>query len=451
MKRFTMIVAILLVAVLACGMLFACGDNGGTQTGTNTNTGSDTNQGTGDNSGSSTGSDTTGGTKYTLTIWGSEQDQAMLKEMCAAYATANPQNTYKFLFGVQSESDAADKVLNDVESGPDVFSFASDQINKLYAGGALARIGGNIESNVKEVNSAGSIDAATLTVGGEERLYAYPVTGDNDYFVYYDKRVFTEESQLATLDNMLATAAAAGKTVHFKLNDDGWYLSSFFFAVPELEYQVTYDDKMKETAVAINYDDPKGLMVMQSLNTYLQSNALVAQTDDGKITAGFTDGSVAAAVSGTWNRKTLEDLLGENLGVCKLPTANIGGQQVQLSGYMGYKLMGVNGFSKNKGEAHKLAQWLTNQENQIKRFETRAFAPTNKVAAALEQVTGDPVISVVMQQAQFNRSQKGVPSTYWTPMGSLITPIITAKAEGKVLSDAELQALLDALCTQIRK
>ena len=107
-------------------------------------------------------------TKVTLTVWGSQEDQAMLKEMCQAFAEANPENEYKFLFGVQGENDAADKVLNDVTSGPDVYSFASDQINKLIAGGALARIGGQNEATVKELNTAGSVDAATITVNGEE-------------------------------------------------------------------------------------------------------------------------------------------------------------------------------------------------------------------------------------------------------------------------------------------
>ena len=120
-----------------------------------------------------------GGQKYTLTIWGAQEDQDMLKAMCAAYAAANPQNTYKFLFGVQGENDTADKILNDVTSGPDIYSFPSDQINRLYAGGALARIGGTIESEVKAANSADSIDAATITVNGVDQLMAYPSTGDN--------------------------------------------------------------------------------------------------------------------------------------------------------------------------------------------------------------------------------------------------------------------------------
>ena len=107
--------------------------------------------------------------KITLTVWGSQEDQEMLKEMCQAYAAANPDKEYKFLFGVQGEGDAADKVLNDVTSGPDVFSFASDQINKLIAGGALARIGGNNETYVKENNSATSVDARCCFCGLQQK------------------------------------------------------------------------------------------------------------------------------------------------------------------------------------------------------------------------------------------------------------------------------------------
>ena len=394
-------------------------------------------------------------TKVTLTVWGAEEDQAMLKEMCNEFAKANPDKEYKFLFGVQSESDAADKVLNDVTAGPDVFSFASDQINKLIAGGALARIGGANETQVKELNSAGSVDAATITVNGEDQLYAYPSTGDNCYFVYYDKRVYTDPSQLSTLSSMLDIANNAGKKVHFKLNDDGWYLSSFFFAKPNLGYQVTYNENMVEQSVTINFDNDEGLEVMKSLRTYLTHDGMVAQTDDSKIIAAFTPDeegklSAAAAVSGTWNAKTIKELLGDNMGVIKLPTVEISGQETQLSGFMGYKLIGVNGYSNNKAEAHKLALFLTNEANQLKRFQVRGFGPTNKVVAAKSEVLSDPVIAVILEQAKFNRAQKGVPGNYWTPMGTLITEIITAKADGTEVTDQRLQELLDACCKAIR-
>ena len=396
--------------------------------------------------------------KVTLTVWGSQEDQEMLKEMCAAFAAANPDKEYKFLFGVQGEGDAADKVLNDVTSGPDVFSFASDQINKLIAGGALARVGGEFETYVKENNSATSVDAATVNVRGENQLFAYPMTEDNTLFLYYDKSVIGAD-QVDTLDELLDAAHAAGKKVHFKLNDDGWYLSSFFFAYPELAYNVTYNDSMVEQSVSLNYNNAQGLEVMKALVKYVNHPALVIQTDDSKLIAGLTptaEGVVeaAAGVSGTWNAQAVQGLLGDNMGVAKLPTVEIGGEQRQLTTYMGCKLIGVNGYSQNKAEAHKLAQWLTNEENQLKRFETRGFGPSNKKVAASEAVANNPVIAAVMEQAKFSRAQKSVPGNYWTPMGALITPFIEHKETGDLLTfytNEELQKLLDALVAQIAK
>ena len=397
-------------------------------------------------------------TKVTLTVWGSQEDQEMLKEMCAAFAAANPDKEYKFLFGVQGEGDAADKVLNDVTSGPDVFSFASDQINKLIAGGALARVGGEYETFVKENNSATSVDAATITVNGEDQLFAYPMTEDNTLFLYYDKSVIGDD-QVDTLDELLDAAHAAGKKVHFKLNDDGWYLSSFFFACPELGYNVTYNDSMVEQSVSLNYNNAQGLEVMKALAKYVNHPALVIQTDDSKLIAGLTptaEGVVeaAAGVSGTWNAQSIQGLLGENMGVAKLPTVEIGGEQKQLTTYMGCKLIGVNNYSQNKVEAHKLAMWLTNEQNQLKRFETRGFGPSNKAVAASEAVANNAVIAAVMEQAKYSRAQKSVPGNYWTPMGALITPFIEHKEAGDLLTfytDEELQKLLDALVAQIEK
>jgi arabinogalactan oligomer/maltooligosaccharide transport system substrate-binding protein len=120
---------------------------------------------------------------------------------------------------------------------------------------------------------------------------------------------------------------------------------------------------------------------------------------------------------------------------------------------MGCKLIGVNGHSQNKGEAHKLAMWLTNEENQLKRFETRGFGPSNKNVAASEAVANNPVIAAVMEQAKYSRAQKSVPGNYWTPMGALITPFIERKEAGTLpaYTDEELQALLDALVNQIAK
>ena len=419
-------IAILLILALACTMLFAGGDD----------------------EKSSSSSSSKSGEKITLTVWASQEDQAMIKEMCNAYAAAHPENSYKFLYGVQSESDAADKVLNDPESGPDVFAFASDQINKLIQAGALARVGGSILEDIKASNSAESIDAATVTIGGEERTYAFPMTGDNTYFLYYDSSKLTAED-VKSLDKMLAVAAASGKQVAFKLYDDGWYLSSFFFADPDLYYKVTYSDDLTESKVTINYDSTKGLNVMKALRSYFANPALSANVDDSKIIAGIQSGTIIAAVSGTWNKTAIESIWGKNMAVATMPTATIGGKEIQLNGYFGYKLIGVNGYSQNKSEALKLAQWLTNEQNQLIRFQVRGFGPTNKIVKASKEVQNDKVISVVLKQSEYFRTQKGVPGAYWTPMASLTKQF--ADVDPMSVTDAELQALLDSLCAQVRK
>ena len=435
MKSFIKMTALLLALCLLGGALASCRKNDG-----------DTGSGSGSGSHK----------KITLTVWGAQEDQELLKDMCDAYAKANPDKTYEFRFGVQGEGDAGDKILNDVQAGPDVFSFPGDRINSFYAGGALARIGGDVETEVKSANTPGAVDAATIRVGGEDQLYAFPSTGDNCYFLYYDKSVFQDPKDLDDMDSLLATAAKAGKKVHFKINDDGWYLSSFFFADKDLGYEVTYNDRMVEEKVTINYDTDDGLDVMRAIRHYIANDAFVAQTDDSKIIAAFTPNAAgkreaAAAVSGTWNAATIKKLLGDDMGVCVLPKIKLGDESVRLSGFMGYKLIGVNGYSQNKGEATRLAAFLTNEENQLKRFRARGFGPTNKKVAEMDEVKNDPVISTVLEQATYNRSQKSVPNAYWTPMGSLITPLVTAKAEGRTVTDAEMKGYLEALCKQVRK
>ncbi len=421
------LLTILVVLCIACSMAFAGGED---EKSTKTTT-------------------TSSSERITLTVWASQEDQAMIRDMCNAYAAANPDKTYKFLYGVQSESDAADKVLNDPESGPDVFAFASDQINKLIQAGALARVGGGILEDIKAVNTAESIDAATVTIGGEERVYAYPMTGDNTYFVYYDSSKLSADD-VKSLDRMLEVAAAQGKQVAYKLYEDGWYLSSFFFADPDLYYKVTYTDDLTESKIEINYDSAKGLEVMKALRSYFANPALTANVDDSKIIAGIQSGTIIAAVSGTWNKTAIENVWGKNMAIAAMPTATIGGKSVLLNGYFGYKLIGVNGYSQNKGEAHKLAQWLTNQQNQLLRFQTRGFGPTNVAVKGSAEVANDAIISVVLKQAEYFRTQKGVPSTYWTPMGSLTKQFVDTP-DPLTVSDADLQALLDSLCSQIRK
>ena len=413
----------------------------------------------GGNSSTSNNSSTGGGNSgetIKLTVWCPEADHEFAKKVAEDYKKANPDKTYKFFFGIQGENDAATKVLNDVTNAPDVFSFPSDQINRLINGDALARIGGSRLDTVKANNSADAVDSATVTVEGEERTYAMPYT-DNTFFLYYNKSVFSEED-VKTLDGILAKCTAPdlegknGKQFAMPLND-GWYSTSFYFG-EGLGYEVTFDDAFGETQITCDFANDKGKAVTQALWETISNPKVKPDTDDSKSAAGFQDGSIVAAVSGIWNKTTFEKYLGEDFAVAKLPTYTLNRgaadeKQVQLVSFAGYKLLGISNYSKNKAEAMSFAEFYSNKQNQLLHFDLRGFVPTNLEAQQEERVKNDACAKAITAQLQHTKAQKNVPSTLWTPMQGLGDGLIALISSGATAD--QLNELLTNAVSQIEK
>ena len=380
------------------------------------------------------------GDTVTLVVWCPEADHAFAKQVAADFQAAHPNKTYKFQFGIQGENDAATKVLTDVENAPDVFSFASDQINKLIVGDALARIGGDRLQWIKDNNSAEAVDSATITLDGSEQVYAFPYT-DNTFFLYYDKSALSE-ADVATLDGILAKTTEK-KQFYYPM-DDGWYGSAFFFGAG-LDYEVTLNSKtLAEEKVTTTFGNDTGLAVTNAMWNYVQNAGFKADSNDSKLIAGFQTGTAIAGVSGIWNKKQIEEYLGDNMGVAKLPTYTLNGNQVQLKAFAGYKLLGVSKRSPNMVDALEFAQFYTNKENQLKHFEARGFVPCNTEAKNDSKVLADACAKAINAQLAHTHSQKNVPGDFWTPMGGLGTAMQNAVADPTSFDAAkELAALVN--------
>ena len=135
--------------------------------------------------------------------------------------------------------------------------------------------------------------------------------------------------------------------------------------------------------------------------------------------------------------------VGSNYGAVKLPTYTIAGQQVQMSSFTGYKMMGVNYYSQNKEWSEKLAQWLTNEENQKLRFEERNQGPSNINAAQSDEVKKVPAIAAVMEQSKYGTLQR-VGNNYWKPMDEFGVMMANRNTQGR-----DLQEVMDNLVTGI--
>ena len=75
---------------------------------------------------------------------------------------------------------------------------------------------------LKVENLPGAIEAASV----EDDLYAYPLTADNGYFLYYNKQYFNQED-VKTFDRILQIAAENEKRVTMDWSS-AWYVYAFF-------------------------------------------------------------------------------------------------------------------------------------------------------------------------------------------------------------------------------
>lgn len=371
----------------------------------------------------------TNGETVTLKVWGAQEDQELLATMVESFKAANPDTTYTIELGVVSEADAKSRYLEDPAAAADVFAFSNDQLKDLVSAGALYKISGTYKDTATGANSEGSIGAATL----DGKLYGFPMTADNGYFLYYDSSVFTEED-VKTLDGLMAKANEAGKSVFMDVSN-GWYIASFFLGAG---CTLTVDENGKQVC---DFNNENGLAAAEAIKAFTADPAFITG-DDAVLTGGFGT-TIAAGVSGTWNASAISEILGANFAATKLPTFTLNGEQAQMSSFMGSKLIGVSKLTENPVEAMRLAAFLTNEENQIARFNARQLGPANINAAGSEDVLANKALAALALQNQYAVSQNDVLGNFWSPAEAFGTSMETKDYS------ASLQEQLDAMVAQI--
>ncbi len=372
--------------------------------------------------------------KVPLTVWAEEADFDLLSEMTASFQEHYAgQAEFEITLVAQSDSGMSNVILGDIHNAGDVFSFPDDQFSRLMAAGVLEPVGNADE--VSSANVAESIAAASY----QDTLYAFPYTADNGYFLYYDKDYFTTED-VKTLDGILRVAEAAGKQISMELNS-GWYLYAFF-GQTGLAFGINGDGVTNYCSWNSTEGAIKGTDVAQSILDFTASPAFSCNSDTDFISR-VQDGSIIAGVSGTWNATQIKDEWGEDYGAVKLPTFTCAGKQVQMASFTGYKMMGVNAYSAHKDWALKLADWLTNEENQSLRFAKKNQVPSNINAAASDAAAQIPAVQAILDQSHYGNLQR-VGAKYWDACTEFANIMIAGNP-----NNMDLQELMDNLAKGI--
>ena len=337
---------------------------------------------------------------------------------------------------VADEATAADQVAQDPEASADVFLYANDRITSLTDADAVAKFGGKYKEEIESTNSEELLDS--LTVDGE--LYGVPFT-TNTWYMFYDKSVYDEED-VKSLDTMLEK----GK-VSFPLTNS-WYIASFYVG----NGCTLFGEDGTDEEAGIDFAGEKGAAVTKYL-VNLVGNKNFVNDESGVGVSGMCDGSINAMFSGSWDYTKLSEAMGDNLGIVKLPTYNLDGEDIQMESFAGSKAIGVNPNCEYPQVAVALALFLGNEESQQLHYDARSIVPCNTALLEEEDIQKDEL--VIAQNETFDETSILQPfvsamNNYWTPAENFGKSIVNgevtldnAEEMTDKLSDSMNQSIVD--------
>ena len=169
------------------------------------------------------------------------------------------------------------------------------------------------------------------------------------------------------------------------------------------------------------FNGAEGLAVAKYIATLKAAG--LENINDGDATTALTNGTLAAQVTGSWKATDYKTALGDNYGVAPLPTIKIDGTDKQMVSFSGVKLYVVKSSTKYPEAAMQLADFLSNQENQLKAFNDRGNLPINIVAASDPAVTADATVAAQVAQSANSIPMPSVPqmTNFWSATSMAVT------------------------------
>ena len=367
-----------------------------------------------------------------LVVWGSQDDQQMLNEMVDAFEAAHPEVTWDIQVRVNGEDQAKTEVLKDTEAAADVFAIAHDQLGELVKSGAVYK-NTKYADQIKETAAEAAVNASMY----DGEMYGYPSVSET-YFLFYNKSIFNED-QVKSLDTMLSADLGNGVTP-FAMDIANAYYSGPMFLSNGCE--LFGPDGSDAKTVTFNND--KGLEVAKLIGS-LKAKGVVA-FDDTVAASQFEAGTLGAYVAGPWKTETYKEVLGDNFGVAELPTLNFNGEEKHMASFAGFKIYCVKANTKYPLEAMALANWLTNEDNQLKRFKDRGGVPVSKVLAESDEVKSNPAVCALLAQLNYAYAMPAIPQMgkFWDATKAFVQEDFDG-----TIKEADYQSKLDTMVATI--
>lgn len=373
------------------------------------------------------------GGKEEIKIWVSESEgvvEATLPRVKEYLESQGKKpDDYKITVAGVGEGDAASNVLSAFDSAADIYCFAQDQLARLVQKNAIIQVNQNHVADVKSRNDELSIKCATVG----DKLYAYPLTSDNGYCMFYNKKTM-EGVDMTKLEDIIAKCESSKTNFAWNLGNV-WFSAGFFFGTG-CESSWTTNEKGEFTAMKDTFNSDNGLIAMKGMYKLLSSKNWI---DKGAASEFDSATKASVVITGSWDSKTAQKALGDDYAVTKLPTFTVGEKSYQIGSFSGCKLMGV----KPQKDASRvelltgLANYLSGEECGKERLEKFGWGSANKKVQETDLFKNDLCLKALAAQAPYSIPQGNILGDWWG-LGNNIA------LEAKVTdgSDAKLKEIL---------
>lgn len=360
--------------------------------------------------------------QISLKVWCPSEEQKITEQLCDLFDKSHPEYKISFDFGVVSEDQAQAQVTLDPNAAADVFMFAGDQLSKLVEGKYVSELAESVANSVKDTHIEDAYNSCTI----DGKAYAVPFTA-NLWYMFYNKDMLADVD-VTSLDAIFAKDfpdTDKGEHVYNFAVDlsNGWYIAAFYYAGGcSLFGDDGTDPKICDWA------EEKGIKVLDYLNEKVATQKWYCDESYEAIDK-MRDGVVAAYCTGSWNALAVKEALGDKYAATCAPKITIDGKEEWLKPFADFKMIGVNGVTKNPKAAQLLAEFLGGDYAQMIRLQTRQIQPTVKqlvedsspMKAELDYEKNYPAVQASLDQMAHtvNRPKTSQIVNYWTPAQAL--------------------------------
>ena len=380
-----------------------------------------------------------------------------VKTHAEAYLTANNLADKYTIKTYELSEGTADTDVKDwtAPASPDIYAFASDKISNLKQAGALSPVPEAYSDTF--VTSMGEVSGKSTFLG--DTAYAYPYSGDNGYFLYYNKDL-VPSNKVGSVEDIVAACKAKNVKFGYNLQEET------FFGIGALmtfgaRYSVTLKTDGSFNKATSDFNSENGYKGGKAVYNLLHNEDIVTTKAGSRDVFPTAATGIGAIVEGSWKYDAYKNGvkddkgnittpgLGDKLGLCKLPTVTLDGETKNCASFLGYKFYGVNPM-KSSGNAEKLtvlhgiANYFISDAVQEDRFDKLTVVPTSETVKAMDKVANSELVKALADQSAYSIPQTVVPGGIWD--GAKACEASLLDCDG---TDASIKTIMDTFAKAI--